>query len=66
VQLSTRAKGRVERFFATAQDRLVKGLRLSGASTLEAANKHLEETFCLISTAASLIRQPMPPMRTAR
>jgi Integrase core domain len=42
---SPQAKGRVERFFATAQDRLVKGLRLAGASTLEAANKYLEENF---------------------
>ena len=42
---SPQAKGRVERFFATAQDRLVKGLRLAGACTLEAANKYLEEEF---------------------
>lgn len=42
---SPQAKGRVERFFATAQDRLVKGLRLAGVSTLEAANKYLEENF---------------------
>lgn len=42
---SPQAKGRIERFFATAQDRLVKGLRLAGASTLDAANKYLEEEF---------------------
>ena len=42
---SPQAKGRIERFFATAQDRLVKGLRLAGACSLEAANKHLEEEF---------------------
>lgn len=32
---SPQAKGRIERFFATAQNRLVKGLRKVGASTLE-------------------------------
>jgi transposase InsO family protein len=42
---SPQAKGRIERFFATAQNRLVKGLRLAGASTLEAANQYLEEQF---------------------
>ena len=34
---SPQAKGRVERSFGTAQDRLVKGLRVAGASTLEEA-----------------------------
>jgi hypothetical protein len=33
---SPQAKGRVERSFQTAQDRLVKGLRVAGATTLEA------------------------------
>ena len=42
---SPQAKGRIERFFATAQDRLVKGLRLAAASTLEAANQYLEQEF---------------------
>jgi hypothetical protein len=42
---SPQAKGRIERAFATAQDRLVKGLRLAGASTLEAANRYLQEEF---------------------
>jgi transposase len=42
---SPQAKGRVERSFGTAQDRLVKGLRVAGASTLEEANRHLEEEF---------------------
>jgi transposase InsO family protein len=42
---SPQAKGRIERFFATAQDRLVKGLRLAGASTLDGANQYLEEEF---------------------
>ncbi len=35
---SPQAKGRVERFFHTAQDRLVKQLRLAGACMAEAAN----------------------------
>jgi hypothetical protein len=42
---SPQAKGRVERSFGTAQDRLVKGLRLAGARTLEEANRYLEEEF---------------------
>ena len=42
---SPQAKGRVERNFLTAQDRLVKGLRVAGAKTLEQANQYLEETY---------------------
>jgi transposase len=42
---SPQAKGRVERCFGTLQDRLVKGLRTAAASTLEEANRFLEETF---------------------
>lgn len=42
---SPQAKGRVERSFGTAQDRLVKGLRVAGASTLEEANRYLQEEF---------------------
>ena len=42
---SPQAKGRVERFNGTAQDRLVKELRLAGACTLEEANAVLGETF---------------------
>jgi hypothetical protein len=42
---SPQAKGRVERSFQTAQDRLVKGLRVAGAKTLEQANAYLEATF---------------------
>ena len=36
--LSPQAKGRVERWWGTLQDRLVSELRLAGASTLEQAN----------------------------
>jgi hypothetical protein len=42
---SPQAKGRVERSFQTAQDRLVKGMRVAGANTLEEANEYLEEKF---------------------
>ena len=43
--LSPQAKGRVERSFQTAQDRLVKGLRVAGVKTLVDANRYLEQEF---------------------
>jgi len=42
---SPQAKGRVERFNGTAQDRLVKELRLAKASTIQQANAVLDKTF---------------------
>ncbi len=42
---SPQAKGRVERSFRTHQDRLVKELRLAGISTIEQANKFLQEVY---------------------
>lgn len=42
---SPQAKGRIERSFRTAQDRLVKHLRLAKISTLEAANEFLEKEY---------------------
>jgi transposase len=42
---SPQAKGRVERSFGTAQDRLVKGLRVADVRTLEHANGYLQEEF---------------------
>jgi transposase len=36
---SPQAKGRVERNFQTAQDRLVKGMRVAGVTTIEQANR---------------------------
>jgi hypothetical protein len=42
---SPQAKGRVERNFETAQDRLVKGLRVAGAKTIDDANRYLEEDY---------------------
>jgi hypothetical protein len=40
---SPQAKGRVERFFGTLQDRLVKEMRLGGIGSIEEANLFLEE-----------------------
>jgi transposase len=42
---SPQAKGRIERSFQTAQDRLVKGLRQVGAKDLETANQYLEQVY---------------------
>ena len=42
---SPQAKGRVERNFATAQDRLVKGMRVAGVKSIEEANRYLEQDY---------------------
>jgi DNA-binding Lrp family transcriptional regulator len=42
---SPQAKGRIERFFGTAQDRLVKGLRKAGVHTLKEANAYLQQEY---------------------
>jgi hypothetical protein len=42
---SPQAKGRVERNFGTAQDRLVKGMRVAGVRTIEQANQYLTDTY---------------------
>ena len=42
---SPQAKGRVERQFLTAQDRLVKGMRVAGVRTIEQANAYLENEY---------------------
>jgi hypothetical protein len=42
---SPEAKGRIERFFETAQDRLVKGMRKRKVCTWEAANAYLEKEY---------------------
>jgi hypothetical protein len=42
---SPQAKGRVERNFGTAQDRLAKGLRVAGAKTIEQANEYLMDEY---------------------
>ena len=42
---SPQAKGRVERNFQTAQDRLVKGMRVAGVKTIEQANQYLTHDY---------------------
>lgn len=42
---SPQAKGRVERNFGTAQDRLVKGMRVAGVKTIEQANDYLTNDY---------------------
>jgi transposase len=42
---SAQAKGRVERNFLTAQDRLVKGMRVAGVKTIEEANQYLDQDY---------------------
>jgi len=42
---SPQAKGRVERNFGTAQDRLVKGMRVAGVKTIGQANDYLTNDY---------------------
>lgn len=42
---SPQAKGRVERNFGTAQDRLVKGMRVAKVNTIEQANEYLTDDY---------------------
>src|ERR1043166_112328 len=42
---SAQAKGRVERNFRTAQDRLVRGMRVAGVTTLAQANEYLLQDY---------------------
>ena len=42
---SPQAKGRIERFFSTAQDRLVKEMRLAGIDTLEGSESFSGDSF---------------------
>ena len=57
---SPQAKGRVERNFGTAQDRLVKGLRVAGVKTIEQANRYLEEDY-LVWWERELTVEPASP-----
>jgi hypothetical protein len=43
--LTALAKGRVERNFGTAQDRLVKGMRVAGVKNIEQANEYLTNDY---------------------
>lgn len=51
---SPQAKGRIERFFRTFQDRVVKEMRLRGIRTLEEANQFLEEYLPLYNRRFSV------------
>lgn len=43
--MTAQAKGRVERNFGTAQDRLVKGMRVAGVRTMEQANEYVVNEY---------------------
>jgi transposase-like protein len=67
---SPQAKGRVERLFKTFQDRLVKELRLARVTTLEAANRFLEDylpdynrRFAVPPAQAADLHRPPPNSR---
>jgi transposase InsO family protein len=57
---SPQAKGRVERNFGTAQDRLVKGMRVAGVQTIEQANQYLEQDY-LVWWERELTVEPAHP-----
>ncbi len=57
---SAPAKGRVERSFETAQDRLVKGMRVAGVKTIEQANQYLEQDY-LVWWERELTVEPASP-----
>ena len=57
---SPQAKGRVERNFGTAQDRLVKGMRVAGVRTIEQANEYLSDDY-LIWWERELTVEPANP-----
>jgi transposase len=57
---SAPAKGRVERSFQTAQDRLVKGMRVAGVKTMEQANQYLEQDY-LVWWERELTVEPASP-----
>lgn len=52
---SPEAKGRVEVLFKTLQDRLIKELRLQNISSIEEANKFLEEEYIEIFNAKFMV-----------
>lgn len=58
---SAQAKGRVERLWGTAQDRLLVELRLADATTREEANVVLADYVPRHNAPGSLCRRPIPP-----
>ena len=63
---SPQAKGRIERFFGTAQDRLVKGLRKVGASTLKRPTRISAAPICRYGSVDSAMHRGRPAMPTGR
>jgi hypothetical protein len=63
--LSPEAKGRVERLFKTLQDRLVKELRVAGITTMEEANRFLDDVFLPFWKTRFTVeaREPTPALR---
>jgi len=57
---SPEARGRSERFFGTHQGRLVKELALYGITTMEAANRYLQDTY-LPAFNAEFMVEPTEP-----
>lgn len=64
---SPQAKGRIERLFGTLQDRLVKEMRLRGISTIEGANRFLQEylpvynkKFMVAAVSKEDLHRPVP------
>lgn len=52
---SPEAKGRIERMFETLQDRLVKELRLAGITTINEANKFLQEYIPIFNAKFAVV-----------
>jgi len=70
---SPQAKGRVERFFGTLQDRLVKELRLAGIGTREEANRFLlkywskfNRQFSVSARSSVDLHRPVPPEKNLK
>jgi transposase len=64
---SPQAKGRIERFFRTLQDRLVKEMRVAGIKTLQEANSYLDnylsehnKKFSVPALRSTDLHRPLP------
>ena len=57
---SPEARGRSERFFGTHQGRLVKELALYGITTMEAANRYLQDTYLPAFNAEFMVESTEP------
>ena len=64
---SPQAKGRVERFNRTLQDRLIKALRREGISNIAEANKYLQKSFIREFNQRFAVNPELPDVhRTAK